>query len=187
MSRPDPLPTVPTSDQEEDASFYRDVLHELVTMGMDLARAVHQHAQVHPTPDEIAAFDRISRAVRRTVLLARSLDEAPRRPTRAEARAAIIRRVEDRIATSADRSEAEPLRAEFHERLDSPDLEDDLGRRPVADIIQEICNDLGLDAMPEWGIPPMHQRRTPRDVARVLQRAAQPSISTAAALQPKLE
>lgn len=46
------------------------------------------------------------------------------------------------------------------DRLDAPDLEDDITTRPVADIT-EICRDLGRDALP--GTHPW-TRRTPNDI-----------------------
>ena len=131
-----------------------------------------------------AAFDQVARAVRRCILLAQSLAD-PKRPARTSAQhrtaahKQIIRAVEDTIQrpsydTDCDRDTAEALRAELHERLDAPDLDDDIQTRPVADIIKEICNDLGLDRMP--GTRPF-ARRTPADVARLCAQAAAPSAA----------
>ena len=65
---------------------------------------------------------------------------------------------------------AEALQAELNERLDAPEFDDDLDR-PTAEIIAEICRDLGLDDMP--GSHP-RKRRTPADVASLHARAARP-------------
>ncbi len=75
-----------TGDQTaEDALYYRGVLHQLIDMGLDLAKNVHQQATTQapepdtkPAPDPSFAFDRISRAIRRTIALARTLAEPPR-------------------------------------------------------------------------------------------------------------
>ena len=199
-------------------------------MGTDLARLLHQQASAQaaqrttppsapqspapqpappPAPDALipdplvstaAAFDRIARAVRRSIALARSLaDPVPpaRDPAqhRAAARKRILREVEDAIqrtapasgqtapshaapnGSDADASDAaddsaEALTAELHDRLDAPDLDDDISRRPIADIITEICRDLGLAALS--GAHPW-KRRTPKDLEQLHARAAAPS------------
>ena len=88
-------------EQADDALFYRDTLQELIQIGTDLARLLHQHAIAQaqaavrdlapcaPPTEHAAAFDRIARAVRRTIALARSLSEPLARAlarTRAAAR-----------------------------------------------------------------------------------------------------
>ncbi len=65
------------------------------------------------------------------------------------------------------------LRAELRDRMDAPDLEDDITTRTVANIITEICRDLGLDALP--GTHPW-TRRTPDDIRQLCARAAAPSV-----------
>ena len=127
-----------------------------------------------------AAFDQIARAVRRSITLARSLDR-PLPPTRdpahhrTAARQRIIRDVEDRIGRATDpdacdtSATAADLHAELRDRLDAPDLDDDLATRPTPDIIAEICRDLGLAALP--GTDPW-KRRTPADIRMLCTRAA---------------
>ena len=130
-----------------------------------------------------AAFDQIARAVRRSITLARSLDR-PLPPTRdpahhrTAARQRIIRDVEDRIGRATDpdacdtSATAADLHAELRDRLDAPDLDDDLATRPIPDIITEICRDLGIAAQP--GTNPW-RRRTPADLAHLRARAAAPT------------
>jgi hypothetical protein len=82
--------------REQDRDYYRAMLHELADMAMDLARAVH-HSATQPSSEDTAqlapasaaqpnaaaaatAFDRIARTVRRTVALARTLDDPPPAP-----------------------------------------------------------------------------------------------------------
>lgn len=171
--------------------------------------AAPQAADAHPAPAQVAsapvadtlirltaAFDQLSRNVRRTVMLVQGLDK-PARPAkdpapsqapdparhRTEARKRILREVEDvlqRIGGGYGEwpESDEVLQAELHERLDTPSLDEDIGNRPVADIIKDICRDLGLAAIP--GTRPW-KRRTPADIAELCARAAAPSGAT---LQP---
>ena len=188
-----PTHTNPTPDpgqQAEDAQYYRQVLHDVIGMATDLARTLHAQATTPPpprpttgqappsTPEIAAAFDRIARAIRRSITLARHLND-PIRATpdpahhRAAARAQVIRTVEDRIHRAAHEGDrTESLTVELHDRLDGPDLDADLGTRPIPDIITEICRDLGLASPP--GDTPW-KRRTPADLAQLHARAAAPS------------
>ncbi len=133
------------------------------------------------------AFDRIARSVRRGILLARSLAR-PVQPApdpaqvsaqaRAAARRQVIRAVEDAIQQSDSSASDSPdgsetLHAELHERLDGPDLDDDISTRPAADIIAEICRDLGI-AAPSGGTRPW-KRRMPGDIRQLCAEAAAPS------------
>ncbi len=112
-------------------------------------------------------FDRVARCVRFSILLVQHLD-APARQ-RSAARRQIIRAVEDTIQRHDDPHECETLHAEFVERLEGPEFGDELDNRPAADIIADICRDLGLAAMP--GTHPW-KRRTPADIAILRTRAA---------------
>jgi len=187
--------------QAADAGFYRAALHDFITIGTSLAHHLHQQvtAQPQPAPQApdaqpapapqpalapdaaVIAFDRLARAVRRSIALARRLNDpvAPAKDPaahRAAARKRILREVEDAIGRTSqddrDAGDAESLTAELHDRLDGPDLDDDLASRPVADIITELCRDLGLAAMP--GTTPW-KRRTPADIAALRARAAAPT------------
>ncbi len=199
---PTPSPPEPANDagptqasqRDEDAQYYRQILHELVEIGADLARTLHRQATTQsaapeqagqPAPAPIAApdpsiaFDRIARTIRRTIALARTLtDPAQPRPAqgthqrRLAARKQIIRAVEDTVQRRTKDTEAEALHAEFYERLDDPDLDDDIDTLPVADLIKAICRDLGIEHHP--GTHPW-KRRTPQDVRALCVRAAQPT------------
>ena len=177
---------------------HRQALDDLVTMGTGLARLLHAqatrqaeaaHAAVppHPMPHEppatalvtlTTAFDRIARAVRRCIALARKLDEpahATPNPAhhRTAARKQVIRAIEDTIYRTAHEGDrAEALNAELRDRLDDPDLDWDLTHRPVDDIIRDIRRDLGLASQP--GDHPW-RRRTPADIDDLHARAAAPS------------
>ena len=202
--RTQPLSAEPFDAHDQraaDAQYYRGVLHALIDMGADLARLVHDQAKAQaeaaaaaepgaePAPDATVAFDRVARAVRRTVMLARTLDEpAPgaaddRGQQRIAARKLIIRRVEDAIHREAKGSERESLHAELLERLDAPDLDDDIRTLPIGTIIDEIRTDLGLCSGIDTGL---WKRRTPADIATLYARAAAPPVGAARACLPEL-
>ena len=98
-----PNPTDRARQRDEDAQYYRGILHELVEMATDIARAVHRQATAEqpaaptsgaaaqpqqpqpdatpaPAPALAIAFDRLARTVRRTIALARKLSEPDRAP-----------------------------------------------------------------------------------------------------------
>ncbi len=147
-------------------------------------------AQSAPAPapaaslqDLAAAFDSISRTVRRCIMLAQSLD-TPKpsartlTPNRTAARKRILRAVEDTLGRQdyddsyRDCDPTEALHAELLDRMDAPDLDRDIAIRPIDDIIKDILRDLGLAALP--GTRPW-KRRTPADIAELNARTAAPS------------
>jgi hypothetical protein len=162
-------------------------MQELLDVTMDLVRLVQKQAHVEvefatqlnePTPDFTIPFDRMSRSARRTALLVEKFLQPAKAPAAApavdrkfSARKQIIRAVEDAIERDAPADAVEGLHAEVRERLDSPEIEDEIGDRPDADVIAEILRDLGIAARPgvrTW------KRRTPQDVARLCARAGIP-------------
>lgn len=171
-----PSPAARPAPQNEDTQFHRDALNELVAMGMDIARGLHQQAKPQPgtdTPDVTTPFERVARTVRRTIRLAQHI--AQPRPTREaplQARRQILRAVEDTITRTRRGPAAATAHAELLDRLDSPelveDLDHDIATRPVAEIIAEITRDLGLLCDPGT---PYYRRRTPADIHRLNRRA----------------
>ncbi len=193
----------PVSQRDEDAQYYRQVLHELIELGADLARTLHRQAAATPAaapepaparalqPDPSIAFERIARTIRRTIALARKLsDPTQPRPAahaaerRTAARKQIIRAVEDSIQRDAHSSEAEALHAELYERLETMDLDDDLDTLPIAEIIAAIRRDLGIAAH----LPGTHpwKRRRPADVRALCARAAAPQTVQPRTPQPMI-
>ena len=198
MQDASPLTPAPKPTQHaDDAAYYRAVLHELIDLGTDLARTVHAQAQAASpaeAPALLASFERIARTVRRTVLLAQATAERATRPATRPAplRTAsatpdplqdpvhalrhVIRRVENSIERHTapghpprhTPEHADRLHAELLERVERPEFAHDLMSRPMADLIDEICTDLGLDNRP--GQPPW-PRRTPHDLAMLHARA----------------
>ncbi len=133
------------------------MLHGLIVVGADLAQVVQEQARHPVAPEPIAelaeAFERIARAVRRTVALARTLDEPVKAravrapgPGHAAARARIRREVEEVIELGVEASEAEELREQLRDRMERPEFEDELGSRPIEEIIAGLFQDLRLAA-----------------------------------------
>jgi len=193
-SRPTPPETTQT---DTDKAYYRRVLHDLIDMGSDLARQVHQQATraaeartaalppnttPDPASDHTLAFDRMARAIRRTIALARHIAEPPATRTaipvlhQAIARRRILREVEDVIQRTATGAQAESLHAEALDRLDGPDLVDEIAHLPIATIVADICRDLGIaaSAYTTPGAARPWKRRTPHDIALLCARAAKP-------------
>ena len=181
---------------------YRGMLEELAALGMDLARMVHRRAaaldaaageagseESPAVAEATVAFDRAARCVRRTVGLLRLLDTPVPQAAdrRVMARRRIIRVAEDVIAKDhGDGERAESLRAELYERMDVPELDDEIDGRPVEEVIADILRDLGIAGPPGMRHP--WQRRTPDEVAALCARARHAAstapvrvVSTAAA------
>ena len=190
---PSAEPTAMPGSSDSDAAQHCAALRELIDMGMALARAVQARALAQieapgeagaaAAADGAAAFDRVARCVRRSILLARAVtepagpraadeDAAKRRVTRKE----IFRRVDDAIMREAPDEQAESLRAELLERLDAPDLDDEIRCRPIDSVIRNICADLHLVEEYEKRI---WRRRTPADLSAIAAVAASPSAPTA--------
>ena len=142
-----------------------------------------------PTPEanlatRALAYARAAEAVRRTILLAQHIAQSTTRATqsaetataaaqskRATARKQILRAVEDTIQRAARPANAQALRLELLERIDSPDFADDLANRPPEQLIAELCRDMALADLP--GRRPA-LRRTPDDIAILCAQAAAP-------------
>jgi hypothetical protein len=139
------------------------VLGELAEIGLELARAVEAEAK-GPDADvdgAVLAYSRVARAVRQSVMLqsrlirellaeergeAAGAEAAHRRKAEVKARMSrILRRAIE--AERDDPERIERLKAEAAERLEE-ELFGDLLQRPVAEIIADICGDLGLS--PDW-------------------------------------
>jgi hypothetical protein len=114
------------------------------------AAAEARHTVVARAEAVAAAFARVSRGIRLTILLAERLDRGWARGGRADDRQAMARRqiargVADAIARAAEGERAAALTGRLTERLDAPDWENEFGDRSAEEIIAIICRDLGLD------------------------------------------
>ncbi len=160
-----------------DVARLRAMVSELVDMAADIARTVHREALAEagkwypgkpPGRDYVAAFDKIARTIRRTILLLMKLAEPPAPARIAAPRAAagkpVLRVVED------DRAEAARPRAEL-DRLERLDQDEEIGDLPVGDIIDGIRRDLGLAPVVQTE---RLMRRTPNEIAALRARAAEP-------------
>jgi len=178
---PETASTTPQSATEPvgaDLEQCRQVLRNLLEVGNEIAvmlarQALSQENAPAEAQKAAASYNAVAQSLRRTVMLQEKLAK-PRKTSvnRVAARKRIIRDVEDAIESQAEPDEQETLRAEFLERLDSPDLEDDINARPLADIIADICRDLGVGAAALPDTNPF-KRRIPHDIAILNARAAQ--------------
>ncbi len=178
-----PTPAEPYDDDQlaDDAQYYRGVLHEMIDAGMRFVRHVDNQREdaaedVETVAELAVTYERVTRAVRRTVMLARQLhDPARADQTRIANRKRILRAVEDTIHHEDNGPngpvDAERLQTELQERLDALDTDDEISHRPIGDLITELRRDLGLGGV--LGRNPW-KRRTPADIAELRARAAQP-------------
>ncbi len=203
MSCDDPTHTL----TDEDAAYYRRVLHGLIDRTEAVTITLHRQitapddaapdatAPQVKTPDLTARFDRAAHSLRQAIGLAWAVAErrfpfaapAPRRPAehppehRELARKQILRTVENAILDKAHPLDVEPLRLELFDRLDAPDLDREIARRPIQDLVRDLVGDLGLERAYPRGLV---VRRTPQDAAALAARASarsEPGAARAAA------
>jgi hypothetical protein len=158
----------------EDTNHCRQILGNLMDIGNEMAAILL--GQIRAQQDEpeaaqktVTAFATLAQTVRRTIMLHDKLGQPgkPRR-NRVMARRKIIRDVEDAIERNAPPDEQETLHNEFVERLDRPDLAEELADRPIGDIVTDIIRDLGVADL-DGGHP--GKRRIPHDIAILNARA----------------
>ena len=156
------------------ATQHQPTLDALMEAGTAFARRLHKEADtvdVEHLPALARAFERIATAVRRTIILVEHLAKPAPDPSarRTQIRKTIIRRVERIIHKEVEPPDAESLRIELIDRLDTPESDQDIDFRPSADIVQEILDDMGLARLPFQSERP---RRTPEDIELLNARAA---------------
>jgi hypothetical protein len=161
-----------TTPPPATTSHQQDMLNDLANLGHRLARLVVEQAEAGTIPALKAsvAFDNVTRSIRRCLWLAHELAKPAKTTNRIAARKRILRQVEDAIQRNTEDDAAEVLHEELRDRLDSPDLDDEIGARPIDDIIADIVRDLGLAST--MGITPW-KRRTPADLEILSAHAAQ--------------
>lgn len=204
MSCDDPIHAL----TDEDAAYYRRVLHGLIDRTEAVTITLHRQitapdatAPEVKTPDLTARFDRAAHSLRQAIGLAWAVAErrfpfaapAPRRPAehppehRELARKQILRTVENAILDKAHPLDVEPLRLELFDRLDAPDLDREIARRPIQDLVRDLVGDLGLERAYPRGLV---VRRTPQDAAALAARASarsEPGATRAAAPLEQVE
>ena len=151
------------------------MLAELAEIGMELTRKVGRQALEEAGSTSEAdggaglrgdlglVFARIARAARQTVALearleadARALEqrgtevqasrEATQRARMKQQKVRMRRLVEATISVEVDPGDAENLRLDLDERLENPDVEAELGWRPIGVIYAGIRQELGIEA-----------------------------------------
>ena len=178
--------------QAMDVQFYRGALHALIDVGAEFVQRARQQGLAEEADSralEAAAvtYERVSRVMRRTILLAERLTKPQRAASdsderRTAVRKRVMRAVEDAIqAEVVDGEQAERLHAEAVERLDRPEFAPDLEAMSVPALIADITHDLALAA--PAGTRPW-ARRTPDEVAALAAWAAAPPGTPPANLPP---
>ncbi len=177
----------------EDMLYFGRVLRHFVEVGDEFVAMLHQEARLvakaqaelaegtfdpqtapiqAPQSDLLGAYQDITRSARRSIMLYQKLFAAKKTPSaqhRIAARKKIIRDVEDAIQANAEPGKEEKLHAELLERLDRPDFDIDIANQSIADIVTDICRDLGITGLYDshpW------KRRMPHDIAILNARAA---------------
>jgi hypothetical protein len=138
----------------------RRMLDELTELGLRATRAVVAQAEsdTPPPASEIAlAYARVSRAVRLTIMLQGKLLEARDDEGEIQESYTPVYRQKARVEKVVERLAAEQCEREERfdaivagagDRLDDEDLYGDLMDRPMSEIVDRLCRDLGLD--PDW-------------------------------------
>ena len=198
-------PPITQAERAQDARYCRDILLEMIGIGAEHARLALQRDQARTAaeiaqaaenpqpaatlgagaaaePEAAGSYDRITRSIRRSVMLLQRLGEPAAQlaagdpvPRRVAARKRILRDMEDEIEREWDGPEADSLHHELLERLDSPDLDQEIDTREIAEIIVDIRRDLGL--APRSGTRAYYKRRTPADIVNLCARATSPGAS----------
>ena len=182
-----PLPPPPTDPKDDDA-YYREVLQNLIARGAELAVQIHESAtkpETHPESvteapqkakdprrkdavEATLAYDRILRAIRRTIALARDIAEYPigSRPRRAAPatpaekpkkhspdRIRITQRIQKAIERYRDRGDAVLIRNIFA-YIPDKDLHGHIDGLPFNQVAGEILKELNIDIEAMWNSQP---------------------------------
>ena len=142
-----------------------EMLQELAQAGMEMVRDLKYRARRGEELDPVRAYDRLNRAIRRTVALKMRLREglrkaphrppAPavsareRKPLSAAAlaeRARLREMLADSIREQCDLADRERLLDDLDTRMEASDLEDAPGEQPIGQVFQRICGELGIGA-----------------------------------------
>ena len=189
MSPPPTTPDQAEAARAARAERYLALLDRAIDITARLIDDIDLQAHPEPAPDAgpdaapasapkpsdlVIPLEHAVRTLRLTITLAQKIADPPKpRATRRRtfrAREDILREVTDVIQRSAETEEEEAsLLAELDERVDSPEMAEDLEDRPVKDLITELLRDFGLAHLP--GTHPW-ARRTPADIRALKRRAA---------------
>ena len=151
--------------QAAQTERFRVMLNHVIDVCVEVVDGLQAQAKTGPATAVAIPLEHIVRTLRRTMALAQKYAEPPKAnaKTVARQRSRIFRDVTDVIQRSAETDrEARSLRNEARERIDSPDMLDDIADLPVEKIVTDLLRDLGLAHLP--GTHPW-ARRTPRDIA----------------------
>ena len=144
-----------------DAAFYRAVLHEVIEIGVDVSRMLRGQAlalaeaadqsgvdaaeagvQAREAARIAGAYDRVARAIRRSIAQARRLDE----PVAVRGAGGGVRAPVARPLSELSDEELDALleATEAAEAAEAAERDDTLLDRPIEQVVAAICRDLGL-------------------------------------------
>jgi hypothetical protein len=140
-------------------------LGELAEIGLEVAREIGRQAKAEPDAAALQhiamTYNRVSRAVRLTLMLQTQVLKERGEAAEAEAEQAEVReplyrrkfrveRIVERLikAEHDDEDDIDRLAVEAGERLDDEDLYGDILDKPIGELVALICKDLGLN--PDW-------------------------------------
>jgi hypothetical protein len=153
-------PEAIAAQQAADNEFYAHAIREMVALGLDMGRIIHQQVvaqaidRPHSPIDEqcTADYDRVFRAMRRGVLLAKRLQQPPT-PPRSQPQPQPQPQPEPRPRQPTEPSRPERACTDKQDRLDKAEQAEELDARPIPELLDEIRKDLGLPPQPSKAQP----------------------------------
>ena len=144
-------PDAVLAQQAADNEFYAAALREMIALGVEIGRIIHQQvvAQSIDSPHAMiddqhaVAFERVFRAVRRGILLAQRLNE-PAKPAQQLAKQ-LAKQPAQHPAAPRDTTRQDPRetnRTDPRDRMDTLDKVEELEDRPTAELLEQIREDL---------------------------------------------
>jgi hypothetical protein len=158
MSSAHPAPSTdhPQADPYDaagDAEYYCGMLDEVLEIALKLTRLISDEFHTLGPDKATIAFDRVTRVIRRSMMLAAKLSETRRKPgpkaqtrshARAQARTTVRAQVQVELQAAIDNPPPEP--AAYDTDNTTPDRLDSIGTGTVQDIIASLCKDLASAA-----------------------------------------
>jgi hypothetical protein len=127
------------------------MLDEVLEIALKLTRLISDEFHTLGPDKATIAFDRVTRVIRRSMMLAAKLSETRRKPgrnarARAQARTTVRAQVQTELQAATDNPPPEPPASTGDTDNTTPDRLDSIGTGTVQDIIASLCKDLASAA-----------------------------------------